>query len=213
MLVPDRGLLIPEWVPDDIATKARELHQAHAECPIARAVIERLTTDPRMRRVWDELAKQRREKHQRTGEPHHKLAERFASIGQDKAIAGLFEFAVTMGRGTLMLPPPDQPDRPYEALAKKLRGLAKEQGRDRVSQIIAKRLDAEADAIERITVAAYNPPEAIASEIAGWLQSVFGSPMYGTTAIMASVITGCDITDRKVRTWVGHAHHTLPENK
>jgi hypothetical protein len=153
----------PSFVPDHIAAKARELREAHADSPIAAAVIERLTTDPRMRRVWDELAKQRRKEHRRTGEPLYKVAGRFASAGinEQAAAVGLLEHAFNHGRLTLMLPQADQPDRPFEGLAKKLRDLAP-QGKDQASQTIAKRLRAEADVCEGVTVAAYDPAEAIA---------------------------------------------------
>jgi hypothetical protein len=202
----------PSFVRDHIAAKARELRQAHADSPIAVAVIERLTTDPRMRRVWDELTKQRRKEHRRTGEPLHKVAQRFASAGIDEraAATGLLEQAFNHGRLTLMLPQADQPDRPFEVVAKTLRDVARQQGRDQASQTLAKRLEAEADAIEGIIVAAYDPAEAIAGGIAFYLQSVFGSPMYKTTAIIASVITKREITERKVRTWVGHKARSHP---
>lgn len=55
-----------------------------------------------------------------------------------------------------------------------------------------------------MTVAAHNPDKSIAVAIAFWLQSVFGSPKYKTTAIITSVITGRDVTERKVRTWMSH---------
>jgi hypothetical protein len=213
MLVPDRGLRIPEWA-DHIAAKARELHQAHSHSAIAVAVIERLATDPRMQRVWDEFAKRKRsrdKKQRRTEQPLYRVAERFASAGIDErtAAAGLFEFAVTMGRATLMLPSADAPERPWEGTAKAVRDVAKQLGGDHISQIIARRLRREADAYERITVTAYNPPKAIALEIAGWLENVFGSPMYGITAI--SVITERESLSAKSAPGLRRAH-TLPKN-
>ena len=201
----------PSFVPDHIAAKARELRQAHADSPIAVAVIERLATDPRMRRVWGELAKQRRKEHRQTGEPLYKVAERFALTGIDERAAaiGLLELAFNHGRLTLMLPQADQPDRPFEGLAKKLRESAPE-GRDQASLTIAKHLRATADACEGITVAAYDPAEAIAGAIAHFLQSVFGSPMITTTATIVRVITQREIPNRQVRTWVKRIPRSHP---
>ena len=199
-------LSISDRCPQAVGDKARELHQAHADSPIAVAVIQRLTADPKMERVWKELAKQRRKKHQRTGRPHHELTEKFAPIGYDKAVTGLLEHAFNLGRLTLMLPSPDQPMRPFEALAKEIRDRAKRlKGRDQASQIIRRRLQAEADAYERVTVAAYDPAEAIAGEIAFCLQSVFGRSMYGVTAAITNVITEQNITDLMVRNWTRRA--------
>jgi hypothetical protein len=162
-----------------------------------------------MRRVWGQLTKQRRKKYLRTGEPLHKVTERFASIGIDEqaAAVGLLEHAFNQGRLTLMLPQADRPDRPLEAAAKVLRDFARRQRKDRAGQARAKRYQAAADTCAGITLAAYDPAKAIAGEIARFLQSVFGSPMYKTTAIIASVITECEITDREVRTWVKALSH------
>lgn len=201
----------PWVVPDHIATKACELRQEHAGSPIAIAVIERLTTDPRMQRVWGQLAKQRRKKHRRTGAPLHKVTERFASVGIDQqaAAVGLLEQAFNLGRLTLALPQADQPDRPFDELAKKLRKLAP-QGKDRASQTIAMHLRAVAAICEGVTVAAYGPAEAIAGEIAGFLLSVFGTPMFTTTAIVVRVIMQREIPDRKVRTWLERIRRSHP---
>lgn len=199
----DTELLIPDWCPKQIGDKARELHRLHSGSPIAVAVIERLTTDRRMRRVWDELTKERRENHRRTGKPLHKLAGKFDFIGHDSAVAGLFEFAANIGRLTLALPTPDHPDRPFQALADRLKEEAKRLGNDRISKKITKQLLMVAENCEATILAAYNPEKNIAVEVAYWLDTVFGSPKYKTTAIITGVITGRAITDRKVRTWIG----------
>jgi hypothetical protein len=193
MLIPDRSLSIPDSVPDHIAAKARELHEAHNDSAIAVNLIEQLVADARMQRVWLELAKRNR-----------KVAEQFASAGinDEAAATGLLEFVFNLGRLTLMLPPADKPAQPFAELAQRLREKAEGLGRDQASQAIAMRLRAEADAYEQITAAAYNSAENIAVQIARWLKSVFGISMYKITAILTSVITGCKISERKVRTWV-----------
>ena len=158
------------------------------------------------------LAKQRRKEHQQTGEPRYKVAERFALTGIDEraAAVGLLEQAFNLGRLTLALPQANQPTRPLEAAAKMLRDFARRQSRNRAGQARAKRYQAAADTCAGITLAAYNPAEAIAVEIAGFLQSVFGSPMYKTTAIVAGVITEREIPDREVRTWVERIPRSHP---
>lgn len=197
-------LLVPDWCPDHIVRKARALHELHRESPIAVGVIERLTTDPRMRGVWVQLSKQSREGHKRTGKPLHKLAERFGSIGHDNAVADLFEFAVKIGRLTLALPSADEPDHPFQALADRLKAEAKPLlGKDIVSKKIAKELLTVAARCEAVTIATYKPGENIAREVAAWLDFVFDSPKYKLSAIIAGVITGHEISSRKVRTLVG----------
>ena len=66
MLVAKEGSGPPEWLPDYIAGKARELREKHRGNPIALVVIDRLVTDPKMRAVWKEFSKQSRENHRRT---------------------------------------------------------------------------------------------------------------------------------------------------
>jgi len=65
MLVAKEGSGPPEWLPDYIAEKARELREKHSGNQIALDVIDRLVTHPNMRAVWKELSKQKRESHRR----------------------------------------------------------------------------------------------------------------------------------------------------
>lgn len=196
---PAIELRVPAWVPDQVAAKANKLHQANSNSPIAVALIKRLAGDLRMRRVWEELAKSNRQ----TGEPYHKLTEKFALlVDHNNAVAGLFEFAFNLGNLTAMLPQADNPDRPFQPRAKRLKDEASTLGRDPSSQIIAGQLLATATYCDGVTVAAYNPDEAMAVRIACWLESVFGSGKLRTTATITSVITGHEVTDRHVRNWL-----------
>ena len=188
---------IPAWVPEQVAAKAKELHEACEDSPCALAKIERLATDRRMRRVWEELAKSNRQ----TGNPHHKLTEKFA-VDRNIAVAGLFEFAFNLGNLTAILPQADNPDRPFQPLANRLRHEVSRLGRDRATQTIARQLLVTATHCESLTVVAYSPDEAIAIGIAHWLEAVFGSPKLRTTATITSVITGHEVTDRQVRNWL-----------
>jgi hypothetical protein len=199
MLVAKEGSGPPEWVPDYIAKKARELRDKHSGNPIALAVIERLTTHPNMRTVWKELSKQSREKHQRTGRPLHKLTERFAT-DRNAALANLFEFACNIGRLTLSLPSPHKPERIYKALAQRLRDETKRLTNDPFAKGIREHLLWLARRCEAITASGHDPSETIAVEMATYLKEVFGSSMHKITAIIASVITGAEINQRRVRT-------------
>ncbi len=198
---------IPGWVPEYIARKARELNKKHRKSPIAVAVIERLTTDPKMKRVWNELAKQSRSPeppHRSTGSLY-KVAKRFEGIDQQAAITDLFEQAVRLGWLTLSLPQADDPARPFKELGKKLRAqadLLRNKCPFGIGDKLADHVLIAAVGCEDISVAACNPDENIAREIAAYLESVFGKPMFNTTATIASVITKKTVTPRKVRTWV-----------
>jgi hypothetical protein len=187
-------------IPSYIADKAVELRQAHSDSQIGVDLIDRLAADARMQRVWSELAK----RDSGTKGPRYRVAAKFASHGIDEgsAAVGLLEFAFNLGRLTLTLPSSDNPARPYKVLAQKYRHEAEELADDRGGQGIRWRLLALARYCDAITASAHNPSKAIAGEIAGWLETVFGSPMYKTTATITSVITGREITDRKVRTWL-----------
>jgi hypothetical protein len=123
-------------------------------------------------------------------------------VDRNDAIAGLFEFAFKLGNLTAMLPQAENPDRPFLPLAKRLTDEANTLGRDPSSQIIAEQLLATAAYCERVTIAAYNPDEAMTVQIARWLESVFGSAKLKTTATITSVITGHEVTDRHVRNWL-----------
>jgi hypothetical protein len=193
-------LVIPLWVPDAIKSKAHELHKLHSESPTASNIIKRLAIDSRMRRVWNELTKQSRKERK----PFHNLTKKFAHIRRDEAVAGIFEFAVTIGRLTFMLPSPGRPMRPFQQLAGRLRAEAKRLGKDAISQAIGSQLLAVAKHCERVTGARRDPDKAIATEIAGYLNFVFGSPKYGTAATITSVIVEHEISERKVRTWMSH---------
>jgi hypothetical protein len=194
------GLQIPDWVPDHIAAKALELRQTHADSAIAVDLIERLTNDTRMKRVWSELAKQDR----KAKGPRYRVDTPFASRGIDErnAAAGLLEQAFNIGRLTLMLPSPDRPMRPFVRLAQRLRSEAEGLDGDYASRMIAAHLQRLAGVCEGITGAAHEPAKAIATEIAHWLRTVFGKRMYGITARITSVIAGQEISERKVRTWM-----------
>jgi hypothetical protein len=206
--VVDNELLIPDWCPEHVAGKARELHRRHSKSPLASAVIERLTNDPRMERVWRELAKRSRKEHQPTEEPIHKVTEKFAPVDQKAAVAGFFEQAANLGWLTLSLPQADKPDRPFEDRAKELRDDAEQLMRDvrppEIGQKPAEHLLRAAEDLENVTVAVRDPAKAIGSQIALWVKQVFGNPLLKTTATVTIVITGREVTPWMVRNWVRH---------
>jgi hypothetical protein len=193
----ESDLRVSPAVPDHVAAKARELYRTYrGHSTVAAQLIERLMDD-RMQGVWkyvDRCDKQ--------------IDGKFAVKGIDKKAAeiGLLEFAFNLGRLTLALPGLiDPPDAPFSGLAKDIKDRADQlSGNDAASRAIRRRLYAEADAYAQITVAAYDPPKAIAREIAGWLRAVFGESMYGITATITNVILPpeYEISERRVRTWV-----------
>jgi hypothetical protein len=64
---PD-ALTIPSWIREPVAQVARKLYAYYLECNKVQhaAVLERLVVDKRMRRVWSELFKHRRNQYQKT---------------------------------------------------------------------------------------------------------------------------------------------------
>jgi hypothetical protein len=199
------GLQIPEWVPDYIADKARELREKHSGNPTALALIERLTGHPDMRSVWKELTKQTRENYRPTGKPLHKLTEGFATTDRKAALAEFYELACNVDRLTRELPLPN-PERigakKAEALRADAERLEKALKPPRAGREGAKRLRRAAEVYERIQYKPGDRAKHIACELAHWLKSIFGSPMYKTTATVTSIITGREISQRQVRTWL-----------
>jgi len=205
MLVAKEGSGPPEWLPDYIAGKARELREKHRGNPIALAVIDRLVTDPKMRAVWKEFSKQSREAHRRTGRPLHALTERFATPDRNAAVTEFFELACNVGRLTLELPLPN-PNRTGAKKAEALRAdaerLEKTLKPRRAGRESAKHLRRAAETYERLQYKHGDRAKHIACELAHWLEAVFGSAMYQTTATVTSIITRRQISERKVRTWL-----------
>jgi hypothetical protein len=210
------ALQIPDWVPDHIAARALELRQARADSAIAVDLIERLTTDSRMKRVWSELAKRDRT----TKGSLHKVAAKFdsSSVDERAATIGLLEFAFNLGRLTLMLPSADKPARPYKALAQKYHDDAERLMDDPGAQGIRMLLLILAQYCGSTRASAHNPSEVIATEIAHWLKTVFGKSMHGITALITGVITGRESQSAKFapgwrrRSGRGTRNHTPPKN-
>jgi hypothetical protein len=203
------ALQIPEWVPDPIADKARELHQRHRKSPIAVALIQRLVSDPRMKGVWDELRKQGRdlEKGHRMTGPRYKLAKKFEAIGVDEkaAVVGLFEQAVNVGRLTLSLPPEKAVSNYWTQQAAKLRAdaerIAKHPTPDKSAAAFARRLIKAAEAYEGLRFKTHDQLPGVAGSIALYMKEVFGQPMYETTAAITGTIMEVKVTGRLVRRW------------
>jgi len=204
-------LIVPDWVPDHVADKARELHR-HNRSAITVALIERLANDPRMKGVWGEFAKRRRDEKYRSVEPFYRVAERFASKGlsQEAAVAGLFAVAVKHGVAAEIIPLNNKAH-PFKEKADSLRTDAEQVGKIRPSRVgkkYAQRLRKAADVYDAIEFEQRDRAEAIAGEIAVYLQSFFESPkgkpaaMHKPIAVITSVITGRDITGQQVYNWL-----------
>jgi hypothetical protein len=203
------ALLIPEWVPEQVADKARERHKLLSDSPVAVALIRRLLTDPQMKVVWDELRKQGRnpDDHYRPTGPRYKVANTFKAIGIDerKAAAGLFEFAVNLGRLTLDFAPSSVGTDTFSKKADALRTDAKQAEKirpRRVGQQYAERLRKAAEVYDNVRYKPHNEIEAVALQIALRLAMVFESPMLNAAAIITSVIMKQQVTPSMVRNWV-----------
>jgi hypothetical protein len=203
------ALLIPEWVPEQLADEARKQHKLLCDSPIAVALIRRLLTDPRMKVVWDELRKQERNRddHYRPTGPRYKVAKTFKAIGIDehKAAAGLFEFAVNFGRLTLNFAPSSDGTDTFSKKADALKTDAKQAEKirpRRVGQQYAERLRKAAEVYDNVRNKPHNQVESVALQIALWLAKVFESPMLNAAAIITSVIMEQQVTPSMVRNWV-----------
>jgi hypothetical protein len=72
---PASAVQIPDWLPKPLGVfaqkKAMNLYGPQLADPEALALLRRLTSDPRMKNVWDEMQKHKRKDHQRTEDFFH----------------------------------------------------------------------------------------------------------------------------------------------
>jgi hypothetical protein len=183
-------LQVPSWVPELVAQVAREAYAAGDES--ARIVIARLACDPRMRGVWRELLRRRRDGTfmrlilQDALRPGRTLSRRQAERERNR----LLDMAERL-RNEVITEPEDvlrltAAAETYEQLAKNI-----EQTGGPVPEVLD--LDrAHGDPTERW----------LAFAISWECRIMFASPLYGVTAIIMSVVLGREITPREVRQMV-----------
>ncbi len=214
------SLDVPTWVPPTVAHQARMLYDQAAEANVheAMVLIERLSIDPRMKRVWDELRKGRRQNHKPTAEffyaatlPHgrhrgelHCFSVRAGPARQGVAAGLLFHQAVSFR----LLGAQAVPRRRLDAAAmiddndplvvERNRGDAEARGYVICLAETCRELFCGPDPVTGQPVTLYRTA-------AGNL--VMSTALYTTVATIASVGLERNITARAVRQWCDQQKH------
>jgi hypothetical protein len=217
------SLTVPTWVPEPVAQAARALHDHHLKANnVKSCALQRLVADERMRRVWGELSKRRRERYQKTDVFQYCANLPWVDTDapqdhQDAAMASLLYFAVNhagnaprvITRKELETVRGKEHDKvaalgvaadeirlygPSQAAAVKViedhaRNLEEQLSKMEASPLVVERDTGDAQA------------RCFCILFAGRCRQLFGSPLYGITAIVASVALGREITDRAAREW------------
>jgi hypothetical protein len=208
--VAPEALVIPSWVPDAVSKAARALNPPAGKDdhnPTFEA-LKRLLVDQRMRRVWTELIKKKKDS---TATFLHsaKPTWDFDNVvdRQDTAIASLLYLAMNLA----ICDPTVMTRREVEV---QRRGVLDKAAAAFIQGDVAAARDHEAKAadwaaaaetrlvVERDTGDAQ--ARCFAILFADQCRRLFGSPLYGVTATVASVALGRKLTTRVVRGWVQH---------
>ncbi len=189
-------LQIPEWFPQCLVPKARELHARELSLghDADAALIERLVADHRMDKVWRELSKTKRVEHQTTSEPWHRVTPPLGSFPvpdidlHQRAFLELFIYTFSIARH------PNLPGAsiPYAERARQLRLDAETVATERSKkegEKVAKKLIAAAEEYERLarTPRTRDQIVSITRDLAELMKERFGSHFYGTVATLVSV--------------------------
>jgi hypothetical protein len=211
----------PSWLPPLVREQAHALRSEllRSGTPDDIAVVERLTSDPRMEAVWTYLQKRRRVGYRRTGyehAPHDPMAHSgvnrssFPSRAvwlQQLAMRALYIDIIAWGRGFAA---PSSPRHPYHADADRLRAEVRFLGNEpfglsaatkrRLASLLRRTADAyESAAKEARARTVEELPRYLAAMIAGRLHELFGERMYGQAATVAGLIMERDMTVAMVR--------------
>ena len=206
------GMTIPAWVPRCLVAKAIALHSRETTSGRERdaALIERLTNDGRMERVWQELSKRKRIEHKQTEDFRYPIRPSAGSVpttaieAQSRAFLELFMVAFM---DTLCWPWLPGNSVSHREMARNLCVHAESvqggQPRSKRRQLARRFYDA-AKAYEEWEV--LEPLDhvhtvSVVINIAAFMNERFGSPMYGLTATVASVALGRDIRRQNVVDW------------
>jgi hypothetical protein len=201
-------LTIPLWVPDAVGIATRALHADAIKRGDSQYVeaLKRLVSDPRMRKVWAELLK--RTRNSKSTFLH--LAKQTWGFDdeadrQNTALSSLLYLAVKL----VMSDPTVMTQAQVEAERRKclddqmaaLHGGDVSAARDHE----AKATSWSAAAATRLVVARDSgdaQARCFAILFADQCRHLFGSPLYGVTAQVASVAIGRRFTERRIRGWV-----------
>jgi hypothetical protein len=200
------SLSIPPWVPQCLASKAHELYARELKFGHGSdaALIERLISDARMERVWQELTKRERIAYKPTKDFHREAhPPRGVSPGtqsemQDKAILELFVNAFLVAR----LPGLPGSSIPYSEMAERLRrdaDIAKKERPKKEAVPFAKKLISTAAAYERLAKMPVDNDQTVIIDIIEFMKARFGPSMHRITAALASVALGQPVSVDRVR--------------
>jgi hypothetical protein len=220
---PD-ALTIPTWVPEPVAQAARILHAHHVKSIDAKynAGLERLIGDERMRSVWNELSKRRREQYQKTDVFLHSanllwIDSEAPQDHQGAAMASLLYVSVNLTVNNPRVITRKELEKLRSGMLDKvaaLRTAANEIRRygpsraaaAKVNEDIARgqeellpKMEASTLVVDRDTGDAQSRGFCIL--FSKYCRQLFGSPLYRITAIVASVALEREITSWAVREW------------
>ena len=122
-------IALPNWLPPSVEKQARRIEGQDLSTE-QRAILLRLATDDRMRKVWKELSKRKRPDggFVYAAKSRQKVPSRKQNEAQNEALAELFHFAFCAARDRISVSKAVEVEREKEALlqkAKILRELAK----------------------------------------------------------------------------------------
>jgi hypothetical protein len=196
-------LAFPDWVPAIIHDAAREMYQrAGGNKPLA-DMIERLATSPRMRRVWTEVLRKRKDG------SFYSLVKRSAGVGgmsaldaQHRACLAIFCGAISVMQHAIVM----QPFPSYRELAARLRADAhalKKRTPGKKFKRLAGRLAAAAESYEELakTNVSQEDVREAATTIALLFAEQFGPAHFRSVATITSVAFNRDISPDDVKNW------------
>jgi hypothetical protein len=221
---PD-ALTIPTWPPKPVANAARALHVHYLKSNNIKynAILERLIADERMRLIWGELSRRRRNKqYQKTDAFLHPtylswIESEAPQDHQDEAMASLLHLAVNLAgdaarvitRKELETVRRDVSGKvvALRIAADELRRYGSGKAAVKATEDIARNLEEQLSRMEtsplvvdRVTGDAQARRFCIF--LTRYCRQLFGLPLYGVTAKVASVALGRDITVSAVREMV-----------
>jgi hypothetical protein len=212
----------PSWVPPLVREQAHALRSELLKSGTADdiAVLDRLTSDPKMEAVWKYLQKHKRAGYRKTDRYEHAVYDPMAHTQvnrssfptrgiwlQQLAMRELYLDAVRWGR--MFVPRPVSPHL-YHHDADRLRaeaqclenepfGLSVETKRKLVTRL-RRAADVYAQAAEEARAKTSEEiPHYLMDLIARRLKELFGKRMYGQAAVVSSLILGRDVTSTMVR--------------
>jgi hypothetical protein len=218
------SLTVPTWVPEPVARAARTLREHYLKSNNVKhnAVLERLIADERMRRFWKEFSRHRREQHQKTD-----AFLRSANVlwidseapqdHQNAAMNSLLNFAVNLAVNAPRVITPKELETVRSGMLDKVAALrlaADEIRRYGPSQAaaakanddIARNLEEQLSKMEASPLVVHRDTGDAQARcfcilFTDYCRQLFGSPLYGITAIIANVALEREITARTVEGW------------